>query len=91
MAKKERSNEARRLAVRARAYRSMALLFVVVGILVFANLYTSKIQGHFLEAIQDPFTITVFLFPFIPAAFLSWIAGVYEKKYDEYMRKKNQK
>ena len=85
---KEKPNEARRLAVRARAYRTIALLFVIVGILIFANLYTSKVQGHFLQAIQDPFVITIFLFPFIPAAFLSWIASIYEKKYDKYMRQK---
>jgi hypothetical protein len=85
---KQKSNEARRLAMKARVYRSIALLFVIVGILIFAHLYTSKVQGHFLKAIQDPFTITIFLFPFIPAVFLSWIANVYEKKYDQYMRKK---
>ena len=76
-------NELRNCAVRARTYRFLALIFVLVGVLLFSYMYTTKIQGHFAEALQNPFTVTIFVLPFLPAFFLSWLASQYEKKFDE--------
>jgi hypothetical protein len=80
-------NELRNCAVKARTYRLFALIFVLVGILLFSYMYTTKLQGRFAQAIQDPFTITIFLLPFLPAFFLSWLASGYEKKFDELVKK----
>lgn len=76
-------NAARDCAMKARVYRLLALMFVLVGILLFAYIYTTKIQGNFAEAIKDPYVITIFIVPFLPAAFLSWLASRQEEKFDK--------
>lgn len=90
MASASKPNPARDLAVRVSVYRLVAILFVLVGILLFAYIYSTKIQGHFAAAMRDPYTILVFVFPFVPAAFLSWRATVCERKFNELMRKSQQ-
>lgn len=54
-----------------------------MGIFVFCILYIKNVEGRFFDAIRDPLTISVFLIPFIPAAFLSWLADRNEKKYEK--------
>ena len=75
------ANETRQLLVKAKLYRTFSLIFVTIGIFMFCFLYISQVEGRLLEALRDPYTIMVFLIPFMPAAVLTWIADRFEKKY----------
>lgn len=75
------ANETRQLLVKAKLYRTFSLVFVTIGIFMFCFLYISQVEGRLLEALRDPYTIMVFLIPFLPAAVLTWIADRFEKKY----------
>ncbi len=66
--------------MKARVYRVFAMVFVIVGLLVFIQLYLTKVEGRLAEAIRDPFMVTIFLVPFLPAAVLSLLATRLERK-----------
>jgi len=79
MAAKEK--DPKEYLVKSKLYRFTSLLFVTIGIFVFCILYIQNVDGRFFEAIRDPFTVSIFLVPFIPAAILSFLADSAEKKY----------
>ena len=79
MAGKEK--DPKEFLVKSKVYRFASLLFVTIGIMVFCVLYIENVDGRFFEAIRDPFTISIFLVPFIPAAILSFLADRAEKRY----------
>ena len=81
------ANEIRQLLLKAKLYRTFSLVFVTIGIFMFCFLYISQVEGRLLEALRDPYTIMVFLIPFMPAAVLTWIADRYEKKYIAAVKK----
>ncbi len=72
----------RALLVKARMYRLVSLIFAVMGLVVFAIMYFQNMQGDFIGAMRDPFFIVIVVFPFLPAAILSWMAARAEKKLD---------
>jgi len=80
MAKKEPANPKEYL-IKAKFYKGVSLLFVVLGLVVFMILYMANIEGRLMEALKNPFTLGIFLLPFLPAAVLSFMADNYEKKY----------
>lgn len=82
------NNEARILLVKSKLYRTFSLVFVTLGIFIFCFLYINNVDGRFLEAMRDPYTILVFLIPFLPAAVLTFIADRFEKKYLEAVKPK---
>lgn len=86
MAKKK--EDLREILIKAKFYRTFALIFITLGIFIFCFLYISNIEGRLFDALSDPFTISVFLVPFIPAAFLSWMADRLEQKYHDLSQKK---
>ncbi len=67
--------------MQVRFYRFLALLFLFVGLMIFVVLYLNNIEGRLLEAFTEIHTISIILFPFVPAAILSWLAKSAEKKY----------
>ncbi len=79
------------MLVKARLYRLASLVFAVMGLVVFAVIYFQNTQGDFIGAMRDPFFIVIIVFPFLPAAVLSWMAGSAEKKLDTMLesRKKS--
>jgi hypothetical protein len=81
-------NEARDLAIKARAYRFVAIIFVLIGLMLFAYMYSTKIQGNFQVLLHNPFLVSIFILPFLPAVFLSLLASHNEKKFEEVMKKK---
>ncbi|HNQ91956.1 MAG TPA: hypothetical protein PKI93_03385 [Alphaproteobacteria bacterium] len=74
--------------IKSKVYRFTSLLFVTIGILVFCILYVQNVDGRFLEAIRDPFTVSIFLVPFIPAAIMTFLADRAEKKYKDLSGRK---
>ncbi len=64
------------------------MVFVVLGLVVFMVLYVANIEGKMMEALKNPFTLAIFIVPFLPAAFLSWLADRNERKYLKMIEKK---
>ncbi len=71
----------RELLVKSKLYRFASLLFVTIGIFIFCALYIQNVEGRLMAAIKDPLIILIFVFPFLPAALLSFLADKAEKKY----------
>ena len=67
--------------IKAKFYRAVSLVFVVLGLVVFMVLYMANVEGRLMEALKNPFTLLLFIIPFLPAAVLSFIADRFEKKY----------
>ena len=65
----------------------MSLLFVTLGIFIFCALYVQNIEGRLVDALKDPVTVLIFLFPFVPAAVLTMLADGAEKKYRQMVNK----
>ena len=78
----DQRSKQRALLVKARMYRLVSLIFAIMGLLVFAMMYFQNTQGDFVGAMRDPFFIVIVVFPFLPAAILSWMASRVEKKLD---------
>ena len=67
--------------IKAKFYRAVSMVFVVLGLIIFMILYVANVEGHLIEALKNPFTLGMFIIPFLPAAVLSIIADKNEKKY----------
>lgn len=77
--------EARKTIIKARLYRIFAILFAVGGIVMFLHTYFTGIEGHLFEAARDPWMVVLILFPFLPAAALSWYAKLLERRFFKIM------
>lgn len=73
------SVQARKVILKSRFYRLFAILFAVVGCMVFLGLFMGERGGFALFQSLEP--VLLVLLPFLPAAFLSWYAGRLERKY----------
>ena len=83
------STENRLLLQKAKLYRTFSLVFVTVGIFVFCFMYINNVDGRLMQALRDPFTIGIFMIPFLPAAVLTFVADRFEKKYIEATKAKS--
>ena len=83
------STENRLLLQKAKLYRTFSLVFVTVGIFVFCFMYINNVDGRLMQALRDPFTIGIFMIPFLPAAVLTYVADRFEKKYLEATKGKS--
>ena len=91
LSKHEIYQEARSLLIRARLYRYIAVAFAFTGLAVFLFMYFTSIEGHLLEAVTHPSIIGAILFPFLPAAVLSFMASRTEAKFYAFLEKHKQK
>lgn len=55
-------------------------IFAVFGIFLFAFIYFTHYRDNPMAAIRDPFFVVTILIPFIPAAFMAWLASQKRKK-----------
>lgn len=67
--------------IKAKLYRFVSMLFAVLGVVIFGVMYIKNIEGRFMEAIKDPMIILILVAPFLPAAFMAFLAGGAEKKF----------
>ena len=74
--------------IRAKFYRTFSLIFVVLGIIIFSFLYVANVDGRLIAALKNPFTLGIFIIPFLPAAVLSFLAARNEKRYYKLVEKK---
>jgi hypothetical protein len=57
-----------------------AIGLALAGMVIFSVLYFNMAGGSILEVLQKPMLVVILIFPFIPAAVLSWMAGRIEDK-----------
>ncbi len=76
--------KARELLIKSRVYRVLGLVFAVVGLAVFFVTFMRHVEGAFFSSLTNPFVVTMIIFPFLPAAVLSFLAGRLDR---EYMKK----
>lgn len=67
--------------IKSKLYKGASIVFVILGLIVFMILYISNVEGRVLEALRNPFTLLMFVVPFLPAIVLSMVASKNEKKY----------
>jgi hypothetical protein len=72
---------ARELMLQAKFYRASASLFLLVGAMIFAVIYFTKVDGHVLEALRQPLLVVSLIMPFLPAAVLAKRADKAHKKF----------
>lgn len=80
---KEQENDRaklRALLIKARFYHLCALVFAMIGIVLFGYLFFLNTKGNIVTALADPATVVILLVPFLPAAVLSWMGAAAEKK-----------
>ncbi len=83
MAKSTGPTNPKEFLIKSKFYKAVSLVFVVLGLVVFMILYVANVEGRLMEALKNPFTIGMFIIPFLPAAILSFMADRNEKKYNK--------
>jgi len=58
-----------------------------MGLCLFLYIYIQNYSGRSTFPLENPLILSLFLIPFLPAAFLFFLAGRMEKRYKEMMRK----
>lgn len=81
--------EARKLYIRSRFYRTAAYIFALAGIVIFSFIYFRVTEGDLSLLFRDPVLVGLLVFPFMPAFVLSWMAARLELKFDRYLRSKD--
>ncbi len=80
---------AREFLIKSKLYRFLALVFACVGAVVFLFLASQQLRmegGSFVQALLDPVTIALIVFPFVPAIVLSFMARRAERKLGEILK-----
>lgn len=84
-----REPKARELVIKARIYRMLALVFAFVGLVIFCIMFLRHVEGSFLSALTNPSVVIMIIFPFLPAAVLSFMANRLDRQYQKkYMQHK---
>lgn len=79
--------KARELVIKARIYRVLGLIFALVGLVIFLIMFMRHVEGSFFSSLTNPFVVTMIIFPFLPAAVLSFLARRLEREYEKkYMQ-----
>ena len=73
--------KARELLLRSRVYRYSAIVFAVMGAVVFLALYFRYIEGDIIHALHNPMLVMILVLPFLPAFVLSWMAAKTANKF----------
>ena len=72
--------KARESLLRSRIYRFTALVFAVLGLVLFVFLFFRYVEGDIMHALKKPSIVLILVLPFLPAAILSRMAVEAEKK-----------
>tara|TARA_B100001179_G_scaffold226786_2_gene208345 strand:+ start:437 stop:730 length:294 start_codon:yes stop_codon:yes gene_type:complete len=73
--------------VKAKLYRFISYIFLAMGLCLFLYIYFQNYAGSSTLPLHNPLILGLFLIPFLPAAFLFFLAGRLEKRYKEMMKK----
>ena len=66
--------------MKAKIYRAIALMFFVLGMVVFSLLYQKEFAQDFSKALRNPLMIVLLIFPFMPAIVFTLITRRLEIK-----------
>ena len=66
--------QAKKLLIKARLYKFVAVLLALMGVVIFVYQYMQHIDGQLLEVMASPRPVLILLLPFLPSAILSWIS-----------------
>lgn len=72
--------KAREYLLKTKLYRFITIAFLLIGVILFIFLYLTHVEGNVMDALRRPVTVLIFLVPFLPAAFLSFLTRKTEKK-----------
>lgn len=67
--------------IKAKIYRFFAIIFAVMGAVIFMLLYFRHLDGRMMEALTDIRTVFIVLIPFLPAITLASLAARTESKF----------
>lgn len=67
-------DQLREILLKAKLYRIVAMTLAGGGLIIFVFLYLQHTDGNILNALRNPLIFVIALFPFLPAAVLTWIA-----------------
>lgn len=73
----------KKLFLKAKIYRILTLIAIVLGVSLFVFLYQRGVEGRLIQALREPVTVLILIFPFLPAIILSWLSGRVEKELKE--------
>jgi hypothetical protein len=80
----------KKVYIKAKLYRSAALVLAVFGLVLFVYLYVKVTGGDVMVALHNPHFILFILFPFLPSAVMAWLAERLERqtlvKFEEMMK-----
>ncbi len=65
--------------MKAKLYRLMAIIFAMVGTVMFLTLYFKNVDGNIIGALKRPLLLCMMIIPFLPAIVLSRRAHKYRK------------
>lgn len=57
--------------MKAKLYRLMAIIFAMVGTVMFLTLYFKNVDGNIIGALKRPLLLCVMIIPFLPAILLA--------------------
>ncbi|MCD8520247.1 MAG: hypothetical protein LRY76_02105 [Alphaproteobacteria bacterium] len=80
----------KKLYIKAKTYHMAALLLSLCGLAVCIYLYVRITGGNVMLALENPHYVLFILFPFLPAAFMAFLANRLERqtleKFEEMMK-----
>lgn len=65
----------RELLISAKVLQFCADIFAVFGIILFIYIYLTHWQNNPMAALRDPFFVVTMFLPFIPGAFMAFLAS----------------
>lgn len=79
------ASDSQALLIKVHAYRTAGILFLVLGVLMFAVVYTNLADGDFMRLFEKPSLIIWLISPFLPASLMFWLCGRQEKKLSQLL------
>ncbi len=79
----------RELVFAAKILQFCADIFAIFGLLLFGYIYMHSYKDAPEMALKDPFFVVTILIPFIPAAFLAYLASNKRKKIKALLEQMN--
>ncbi len=74
------STAAQKILIRMHSYRIAGTVFAILGVFVFATVYTNVADGDFMRLLEKPSLMIWLISPFLPSSLMFWFHAIAEKK-----------
>ncbi len=74
------SAAAQKILIRMHSYRIAGTVFAILGVFVFATVYTNLADGDFMKLLEKPSLMIWLISPFLPSSLMFWFHAIAEKK-----------